>query len=159
MGHRQKFRRCPSSIKEAECQQGPDVESGTKPARTHNCVTAAGFVPNPNLLVCLEEEEIRALNEYKEDLFATVRLDTHFMHLIGNTAEKAYGNRTNRNCVVWSSGMACPMTHLPVPDLPSTYDGEYKKGDIIGCHCPMCTFETPELYVAHFQLYHIIPRS
>ena len=90
-----------------------------------------------------------------EDLFATVRLDTHFVHLVGNNAEKAYGNRTNRNCVVWTSGMACPMTHLPVPDLPSTYDGEYKKGAIIGCHCPMRTFETPELYVAHFNLYHI----
>ena len=65
------------------------MESDTKPARTHNCVTAAGFVPNPNLLVCSKEDEIKALNEYKEDLFATIRMDTHFVHLVGNNAEKA----------------------------------------------------------------------
>jgi hypothetical protein len=120
----------------------------------HKCVTGIAFVPNPTILALSEESELTHLEKYSYDLFITVELE-HFRHLLGNNSEKAYGNRTNQNIICWESNMACPMETAPIPELPDSYIGTLKKGEYLGCICPMLTFPTKELYIAHFNMYHI----
>jgi hypothetical protein len=77
-------------------------------------ISENGFSPNPRFLERSEQAELDHLHTYSDDLFSKVQT-AHFQHLLGNDAEKIYGNRTNENLVYWT-----PKYELPNGECASS---------------------------------------
>ncbi len=62
-----------------------------------------------------------------------------YNHLVGNRGSKMWVKRTAQTEVPWKTNMACPMSQ---PGMP-------------GCWCPILDRTSKEMFIAHWQIYHI----
>ncbi len=79
--------------------------------------------------------QIRMLKELMFDVILLSR----YNHLVGNKGSKVWSKMTATMVVPWKNKMACPMT---LPGNP-------------GCYCPIKSWTSKEMFIAHWQIYHI----
>ncbi len=85
-----------------------------------------------------EEVSFAQIRMLKELMFDVIRL-SRYNHLVGNRGSKVWSKRTALMVVPWKNKMACPMT------LPGNPD----------CYCPIKSWTSKEMFIAHWQIYHI----
>ncbi len=79
--------------------------------------------------------QIRMLREVMFDVIPMSR----YNHLVRNSGSKVWSRRTALMAVLWEKNMECPMSR---PGLQ-------------GCFCPITQWTNLEMFIAHWQIYHI----
>ncbi len=74
----------------------------------------------------------------KELMFDVIPL-SRYNHLVGNRGSKVWAKRTAQMAVLWKPNMTCPMSLAGIP----------------GCWCPITIWTRKEMFIAHWQIYHI----
>ncbi len=64
---------------------------------------------------------------------------SRYNHLVGNRGSKVWAKWTAETAVPWKTNMAPPML------LPG----------LLGCWCPILNWTSKEMFIAHWQIYHI----
>ncbi len=74
----------------------------------------------------------------KELMFDVIPL-SRYNHLVGNGGSNEWSKRTALTAVPWKAKMIWPMANI----------------GMLGCHCPIKVWNRKEMFIAHWQIYHI----
>ncbi len=103
-----------------------------------NSFKSGSIVGNINLNTATDEVLFAQIRTLKELIFNVIQL-SRYNHLVGNRGSKVWAKSTALTVVPWKNKMACPMT---LPGKP-------------GCYCPIISLTGKEMFIVHWQIYHI----
>ncbi len=97
--------------------------------------SSVGYI---NLSAVTNELLFAQIRMIRELMFNVIPL-SRYNHLVGNGGSKVWAKQTAQMAVPWKLKMACPMS------LPG----------MSGCWCPILVWTSKEMFIAHWQIYHI----
>ncbi len=102
------------------------------------CFKSGSSVGYINLSVASEDVVYSQIGMLKDLMFDVIPL-SRYNNLVRNGGSKAWSKRTALMAVAWKAKMICPMTNIGMP----------------GCHYPIAVWNCKEIFIAHWQIYHI----